>query len=690
MPKVIDFGLAKAMHQSLTDLSMVTAQGMLLGTPLYMSPEQAEQSNLDIDTRADIYSLGVILYELLVGSTPLERATIKEAAGNEVLRLIKEVEPPRPSTRLSSSEALPSIAAQRSIDPNQLRKSLTGDLDWVVMKALEKERSRRYETANGLAMDIHRYLANEPVSTSPPSARYRLQKFVQRNRIGVYAGLALGMSLLLGLVGTSIGMKWAWQERANAVAAGLLEADAKQTALASAQQARDEASRAERQTAEAIVQRDRAETREKEAINAIRSFGDSVANNPELKNNPSLESLRKTLLKEPLAFLKSMRERLQSDRDTRPESLQQLAAVAFSLGELTDEIGNKQDALTAYREALEIQERLVADNPSVTEYQSDLAKSLNNIGELLSVTGKSEDALAAFERAREIRERLVADNPTVTRFQSDLGANLNNIATIEIRLKKYSEARDHLILAIQHQKQALTISPSDPTYRQFLRNHYTNLVKAASGLQDEQLAKQANRGLLELSASDPKIISLEKRMAEVVAGSESNGAVELLAFASRCSDTERFAMSVRFYELTFQGQPNIVDDRNTQHQYNAACCASLATANPLSSDPPLNDSDTTRLREQARLWLRAELDAWKSLMDAATQPDRAKIASTLAHWQQDSDLAAIRSRWTNSPNPSDKPGKHFGNKSQMLTSEPRSRSTSTIFLSTSSILHIFF
>ena len=254
-----------------------------------------------------------------------------------MLRLIKEFEPPRPSTRLSNSEALPSIAAQRRIDPNQLRKSLAGDLDWVVMKALEKERSRRYETANGLAMDIHRYLANEPVSASPPSARYRLQKFVQRNRAGVFAGVALGTSLLLGLVGTSLGMKWAWQERAKAVAAGLLEADAKRTALASAQQARDEASRAERQTAEAIVQRDRAEKREKEAINAIRSFGDSVANNLELKYNPSLESLRKTLLKEPLAFLKSMRERLQSDRVTRPESLQQLAYAAFSLGSLISE-----------------------------------------------------------------------------------------------------------------------------------------------------------------------------------------------------------------------------------------------------------------------------------------------------------------------------------------------------------------
>ncbi len=147
VPKVIDFGLAKAMHHSLTDQTLHTAHGMMIGTPLYMSPEQAEHNNLDVDTRTDVYSLGVILYELLTGSTPLERQQLKEAAFNEILRLIKEVEPPKPSTRISGSVSLPTIAAQRDIEPHRLRRSVTGDLDWIVMKALDKERSRRYETA---------------------------------------------------------------------------------------------------------------------------------------------------------------------------------------------------------------------------------------------------------------------------------------------------------------------------------------------------------------------------------------------------------------------------------------------------------------------------------------------------------------------------------------------------------------
>ncbi len=138
-----------------------------MGTLDYMSPEQAKFNQLDIDTRSDIYSLGVLLYELLTGSTPLEKAQVNQAAVNEILRLIREIDPPKPSTRLSGSESLPSVAAQRSIDPSHLTRSITGDLDWVVMKALEKERSRRYETANGLAADILRHLADEPVSRQP-------------------------------------------------------------------------------------------------------------------------------------------------------------------------------------------------------------------------------------------------------------------------------------------------------------------------------------------------------------------------------------------------------------------------------------------------------------------------------------------------------------------------------------------
>ena len=198
VPKVIDFGLAKAMHQSLTELTLYTDHGAVLGTPLYMSPEQAQLNNLDVDTRSDLYSLGVLLYELLTGSTPLEKQRFKEAAWDEVRRIIREEEPPLPSLRLSSSEMLPSLAAGRQMEPARLTKLVRGDLDWIAMKALEKDRNRRYETANGFAMDIQRYLAGEPVLAAPPSARYRLREFARKHQAALTTAAAFVLLLLAG------------------------------------------------------------------------------------------------------------------------------------------------------------------------------------------------------------------------------------------------------------------------------------------------------------------------------------------------------------------------------------------------------------------------------------------------------------------------------------------------------------
>jgi WD40 repeat protein len=216
VPKVIDFGLAKAMYQPLTEHTLHTAQGLMMGTPLYMSPEQAEVNNLDVDTRSDIYSLGVILYELLTGTTPLERKRFKEAAWQEMLRLIKEEEPPRPSTRLSGSGTLPNVAAQRKLEPAKLTRLVQGDLDWIVMKALEKERGRRYETANGLARDIQNYLADEPVEAMPPSKSYRLRKFVRKHKKALVTTLAFVVLLVAGAVLSTLLAVWAMAAESEA------------------------------------------------------------------------------------------------------------------------------------------------------------------------------------------------------------------------------------------------------------------------------------------------------------------------------------------------------------------------------------------------------------------------------------------------------------------------------------------
>ncbi len=205
VPKVIDFGVAKATSQKLTEKTMFTQFGQIVGTLEYMSPEQAEINQLDIDTRSDVYSLGVLLYELLTGVTPFERRRLQSAALDEMLRIIREEEPPRPSIRLSSVETLPTVAANRQTDPQKLKSFVRGELDWIVMKALEKDRSRRYETANGLALDIERYLQDEPVAAGPPSTSYRFRKFVTRNKTAVAGTLAIVISLIAGMAGIATG-----------------------------------------------------------------------------------------------------------------------------------------------------------------------------------------------------------------------------------------------------------------------------------------------------------------------------------------------------------------------------------------------------------------------------------------------------------------------------------------------------
>ncbi|MCA8986545.1 MAG: protein kinase [Planctomycetaceae bacterium] len=261
VPKVIDFGLAKAVEQNLllTDMTMQTEFGKVVGTVQYMSPEQAELRGPeaeDLDTRTDVYSLGVMLYELLTGSTPVDKETLGQHALLKVLQIIREEDPPRPSSRLSSSshEANSAVSDLRRLHPARLQQLLRGELDWVVMKALEKDRARRYQTANDLARDLSNYLTGETVTARPPSTWYQLRKFARRNRGLVVAIMAIGFALLAGIAGTTY---------------GLIQANEK-TKLAEdkTREANDERGKANISKREAIFERDKARANELRAVTA--------------------------------------------------------------------------------------------------------------------------------------------------------------------------------------------------------------------------------------------------------------------------------------------------------------------------------------------------------------------------------------------------------------------------------------
>ncbi|TVS07709.1 MAG: serine/threonine protein kinase [Phycisphaerales bacterium] len=292
VPKVIDFGIAKATEARLTERTLFTEFRQMIGTPAYMSPEQAGMGaagGLDIDTRSDVYALGALLYELLTGVTPFDATRLRSAAFGELQRMIREDDPPRPSTRLSTEATIADVAARRQIDPKRLGLLVRGELDWVVMRCLEKDRARRYASADDLARDLNRYLMQEPLEAGPPTAAYRLRKFVRRHRRPVAAGSVLAVALVLGLVGTSMAAAWALRERDRARDSEIRAIDSRREAEALAEVASAERARAE---AAAVIEADLRSiaVRETESNRAVTEFLTGVLSlaNPAASGRPDI------------------------------------------------------------------------------------------------------------------------------------------------------------------------------------------------------------------------------------------------------------------------------------------------------------------------------------------------------------------------------------------------------------------
>jgi tetratricopeptide (TPR) repeat protein len=387
VPKIIDFGVAKAMGQKLTEQTLFTGFGQVVGTPEYMSPEQAQLDNVDIDTRSDIYSLGVLLYELLTGTTPLQHKRVREAALLEVLRLIREEEPQKPSTRLSSTDELSSIAANRNLEPRKLTGLVHGDLDWIVMKSLEKDRGRRYETTSAFAADVERYLADEPVQACPPSAIYRLRKFVRRHKGPVVAATVVLLSLLAGITGTTLGFV-----RASA-ALELVEAQQK-----------------------------RVERYFQKALDAVDRMLTSVGEK-QLAEVPQMEETRQRLLEDALEFYQGFVQEQSSDASVRRETARAYQRTAH----IYRMLGRHDDAERQYGEALFIYQGLATEFAKEPTYSQDLADTHRFLGELLSDKGRFDSAEGSFKDALRILTALTSSHPNTEEFKVSQAAACNSL-----------------------------------------------------------------------------------------------------------------------------------------------------------------------------------------------------------------------------------------------------------------------
>ena len=468
VPKVIDFGIAKATNARLTERTLFTEFRQFVGTPQYMSPEQAQFNGIDIDTRSDVYSLGVLLYELLTGTTPFDPKELRGAGYDEIGRLIREAEPPRPSTRLSAlGESLPTVAAQRRTDAHQLAELMRGELDWVVMRCLEKDRTRRYDTASGLAADVKRHLMDEPVLARPTSAGYRLRKFVRRNkRTAAAVSIAAG-GLIIGSIAASYGLYRAMHDRDIAVNARIGEA---------AQRAAAEHANgiAQEQRAAALTQEAAART-EAAKVQAVNQFLQGLLASP----RPEIA------LGEPVR-IRDVLDRAAKSLDAgdfkQPAEVE--ASVRQTLGQSYWSLGEYQAAETQHRKALALAQASTGKESSlVAGILIDLSRAVGWGGDRDSAVTIAREALRIEKKANgpvkasvAVATENLATNLTYVN-QNDEAGELGRTA-MQMRLKLGD--RESLATAFDMILAAMTMPGDSP--------EKVDLLRQALAIQRKQLS----------------------------------------------------------------------------------------------------------------------------------------------------------------------------------------------------------
>ncbi len=444
VPKVIDFGVSKALSQQLTEKTLFTAYGQMIGTPAYMSPEQAEMSGLDIDTRSDIYSLGVLLYELLTGDTPFDKHRLRSAGYAEIQRIIREEEPVKPSTRITSMGAEASVvSSNRGSDPKKLGQLVRGDLDWIVMKALEKDRGRRYETANGFAADIMRFLAHEPVVACPPSPGYRFRKLVRRNKAAFSIAASVMIVLVVVAIGSSIAAKQ-FSDLATENANLAAENDAARIKESNLRvEAQKQTQIATNALADVKQQRERAESNYGLARSAVDEFLNSVTEN-QLLTVPGMQPLREELLTDALKFYEDF---IEDDANAADFQLE-LARTHYRIGRIRVTLGQNDSATAAYRTSLELFERLISEGDERLETRLGLAQ-------VYAATGRPGEAV---ELCNTIRE----SNPNDLETRKTLTTAIYNLGYVAAARSQFADALGHYESALTMSKELNEEFPADP------------------------------------------------------------------------------------------------------------------------------------------------------------------------------------------------------------------------------------
>jgi serine/threonine protein kinase/tetratricopeptide (TPR) repeat protein len=546
VPKVIDFGVAKATGAALTERTLFTARGQLVGTPAYMSPEQADLNGQDIDTRTDVYALGVLLYELLTGTTPLEGKRLRAAGYAEMQRLIREEEPPRPSSRLSGlGDSATVLAGNRGMDVRRLVRLLARDLDWVVMKALEKDRNRRYDSPADFARDVQRYLNREAILARPPSAAYRARKFVQRNRVAAFTA---GLVAAAILVGTAVSV-WQAVRATRAERQAAADRDRAVQAEADAKTDRDRA----------VAEQKRAEEALKQGALALRSFSTLIDEvQKQIGDNPNMQALKLKLLETALAGLDLV---ARNDKEAAWQLGQSLAAGYIRIGQLFQQMGQNEKAFAQFQKAHEIIQALADRDPDGPVAQANLASTLTMLGELalelrrdmraslvyhqkalairqalvvrppdpkldpvklrldlaeshtrLGVTylrlGEPGRAAGYFQDALAIRQELSDREPQNLSLQQDVARSHAALGEIRFRARDWPAAKDHFARAVAVCERVLATDPVSPRYKLELANALGNVGLFALRTGDSAgAAKHLPRAqalMAELSASDDR------------------------------------------------------------------------------------------------------------------------------------------------------------------------------------------